>query len=228
MINFLKDCHSPEYFLYFHSVNENAEVHRGGAPLPIVFDKIVINHYQLKSKEEYLNKCRRGNAINFKSAGIYNEERFLASDHNEVFDDGILKYRAARAKVYQPPDNSNAKERVLGAVKDNLSRQTKDMETLLTCREMASYFQEKALEEAALVAVLKSLDKMSLSDAQLLIRELVKIMALPYPVVEELRAELFKRIPKIITEIRSRSHFKEFFELYHLQDLALALLKPKE
>lgn len=246
MINYLVDCHNPSYFLYFHAVNENAQLARGGMPLPILSDKIVINHYQLKSKEEYLNKCKRGNAINFKSALIYNEERFLASDHNEVFDDGILKYREERAKVYQPPDKSHSEEKLLSALERNLSPTLSantplefyagKMETFLTCRAVSSYLQTKLsddtqakfYEETSLKAILKSLAKMSLTDAQLLIRELPNLVNLPYSVAQEFRHELFERIPLIIAEVRSRCHLREFVELYYLEDFLLALVKPKE
>lgn len=244
MVDSIKDCHNPGYFLYFHAVNENSQLSRGGMPLPILAEKLVINHYQLKSKEEYLNRCIRGNAINFRSAGIYNEERFLASDHNEIFDDGILKYRAERAKIYRYPDKSNADERLLNALERNLSPALKadtppsfyegKMETFLTCLAVSSYLKKKLtyskaakfFEEMSLKAILKSFDKMSLPEAQFVIRELPSILRFSYPVVKDIRDDLLQRIPKIVDEIRIRGHFREFANLYYLQELLnLALCK---
>ena len=64
--------------------------------LPNIHDKIVINHYILKSREEFLRKVTRGDA--FFVTNDRTEKAFEAIDksHNEVFDDAIVKYRDAR------------------------------------------------------------------------------------------------------------------------------------
>ena len=71
------------------------------------------------------------------------------------------------------------------------------IETFLTCRAVAAYLQTKLpndvplkfFEEASLKATLRTLASGSLTfaDARLLIRELPKLLRLPYPVVNDLR-----------------------------------------
>jgi hypothetical protein len=80
------------------------------------------------------------------------------------------------------------------------------METFLTCRAVASYLKTKladdelakSYEEASLKAVLKSLDKMSVADAQLLMLELSNILSLPYPVIKEISIGIIQHITQIM------------------------------
>ncbi len=52
---------------------------------------IALNHYVVKSREEYERKIARGDA--FYASNPRNEENFRKFDLNDVFDDGIIKYR---------------------------------------------------------------------------------------------------------------------------------------
>ena len=180
--------HHPNYYKGVYAVNENRAVVSGPWSYPVSDDKIILNHYHTKSREEYRVKRERGRAA-VKDVGLaYTDQQFKDYDKNEEFDDGILKYREARAKVYQPLDNSHVEERLLSALGRNLSRQTNDIETLLTCRAVAEYLKQPTYEEAALKATLKALaNTPSEADAALFKQELPKILELPYPVVEELR-----------------------------------------
>ena len=63
-------------------------------------DKIVINHYHCKSREEYERKVQRGNAD--YPDNRYNMKNFSHDNYNDEFDDGILKYREARRSALIP------------------------------------------------------------------------------------------------------------------------------
>ena len=129
---------------------------------------------------------------------IYNMSFFEIRDRNDEFDDGILKYRDERAKNFKLPDKSGATKRLLDALMKNLSPMILPktppsfykgkLETFLTCRAVAEYLKQPTYEEAALKAILKSLQtRYSFADAGLLAGELPDLLKLPYPVVEELR-----------------------------------------
>jgi len=53
--------------------------------------KIQVNHYFTKSQEEFMTKRERGRA---DIGGRETLEEFKLKDVNDVFDDGIIKYRA--------------------------------------------------------------------------------------------------------------------------------------
>ena len=59
-----------------------------------VAEKICINHYHMKSREEYEKKTLRGDAD--AQHITYKAENFSHEKANDVFDDGIIKYRNAR------------------------------------------------------------------------------------------------------------------------------------
>ena len=81
---------SPHYAMYFtgiHTVDEYGNPVRPHCfKSPVTDNKIVINHYHTKSREEFLKR----RSIRGQS------QIFDLFDRNEVFDDGIIKYRDAR------------------------------------------------------------------------------------------------------------------------------------
>ncbi len=161
------------------------------------------------------------------------------NDRNDEFDDGILRYRAERAKTFQPPDKSRADERLFTALATNLSPTlvpttppqfyAGKMETFLTCRAVAAYLKTrltddapaKFFEEASLVAILRTIASggMSLADARLLIRELPDLLPLPYPVVNDLRGACLQIIPQMMNVMRVNWMWKDFTDLDYLQRL---------
>lgn len=233
-INFNQSPHQMVYYADGYVVDENASLSEGSIPLPITADKIVINHYYLKSREEFLAKVNRGSSA--RTVMVKKLEWVEQCDRNEEFDDGILKYREARAKVYQPPDNSHVDERLLSALAMNLEPHiSKDAplkfyankpETFLTCQAVASYLQTrfkdntvvKFFETASLTAITKSLDLMSLADAELLIREVPNFLS-SNPAAKELFNEIICRLPLIKEEFRLQGFMREFIALDYLQDL---------
>ena len=226
--------HFAFYFEGFHAVNENGNAVGGAFNNPVTTEKILINHYHTKSREEYAKKAQRGRSDT--ELNTYDIKSFDVNANSEEFDDGILKYRDERAKVYQPPDNSHLNERLLTALMTNLLPTLKPtepnfyagkMETFLTCRAVSSYLKTKLIddapakffEEASLVAVLKSVNGMSLADARLLLRELPNLLGLPYPVVKDLRGACLQIIPQLMGIMRLNSMWKDFVELDYLQDI---------
>lgn len=74
----------------------------------------------------------------------------------------------------------------------------------------------KFLEEASLVAILKSIAGMSLADARLLIRELPELLTLPYPVVKDLRGACLQIIPQMMNVMHLSGRWGDYFELDYI------------
>ena len=235
-INFLGSPHFPTYFEGSYSVNENGGVVPSYLNYPITTEKIVINHYHCKSREEY--RIRKSFFLSPGASFARFDKQFDAHDRNEEFDDGILRYRAARAKTYQPPNKSRANERLLNALMTNLSptllpTTSTDfyrgkMETFLTCRAVSSYLKTKLaddtpakfFEEASLKAILKSFfGGMSLADARLFLREMPELLSLPYPVVKDVRQATINLIPQLMNTFHLNNMWRDYVELEYLQRL---------
>ncbi len=170
----------------------------------------------------------------------YNMKAFDLYDRNEEFDDGILKYRDDRKKIYQPPDKSHAVERMFNALVKNLSPTLLPttppefyrgkMETFLTCRAVSSMLKSKLVddapakffEEASIKAIIKAFNGMSFADALLLIRELPDLLSLPYPAVKDLCAAVINIIPQLMNVMHLNNMWKDFVELDYLQRLLKA------
>ncbi len=179
--------HYPVYFDGAYSINESGGVVEKFSNKPVTADKIALHHYYLKSKEEAEKKFNVFSPCNGRDKREIKDRRMVTEDRNEEFDDSILAYRDARAKVYQPPDNSHVEERLLSALKRNLSTDSYagKLETFLTCRAVAEYLKQPTYEEAALKAIVNSLQRrFSFADAGLLVKELPEIWKSLYPVIE--------------------------------------------
>ena len=236
-INFVENPHYMNYFETFHSVDENGNRTKiKGHNCPVLANKIVINHYNTKSREECRQKLLRG-AADGNTIG-YANYKFEDNDRNEVFDDGILKYAVARTKGFRFPDTARTHERVLNALITNLlptlfTPPPKDFccgkfETFLTCRAVAEQLKTRFrdettanfFEESALKAALQALRiGVSLEDMSLFVAELPQLLALPYPAVDELRRAALELIEQLKTVWRLNVRWKDFVELDYLQDI---------
>ena len=237
--------HYAYYFEGFFAVNSEGGRVQTYYNNPPIVDKIVMNHYSVKSKEEYLTKIARGTADNKNN--IYNQQRFERDDHNEVFDDSILKYRDARQKLPLETDNAK-KQRLYTALLKNVSPTfgknpnkkifEGKMETFLTCLKVASYLRENLLnetvgkffEEVTLDAVNKTLKTaISPADLRLLIFELPNILKMNYPAVENIRQSCIKLIPKFMDKFRTpiAGDWQEFIKLQYLLEM-LKTFEPNE
>ena len=223
---FVTNPHCPRYFGDFVSVNEN------GAPVtednfPVTVEKIAVNHYYTKSREEFARKIWRGRTDIFFNA--YNMNLFDSYDRNEVFDDGILKYRAARAQNFSLPDDDEKLRRVAETLTRILSAYSAgenfSLETALTCRALSVYLYEKfpderwkICEEAALAAILNLSDGLTVADGYILVRELPQLLCRPYPVAKYLREISVQIVRQLMEFARTNERWQYYFELDYLMD----------
>ena len=213
---------------------------------------ISINHYVLKSFEEFVARKNLGSA----SCGRDNdevEERFKEKDanFNDVFDDSIVKYRDTRKNALIPADGDIIEtfaamkrinyDRLVEALSENLMMGFTDndtkiildspknrfeyfstlinffdtmpnlifvgrTETFLTSLALSTFLKETFLdeelgnlfEEFSLKGVLKSFDvEVSENEIQLLLKEMPKILVMPYPVVHEIRNVLIEKLVEV-------------------------------
>ena len=174
--------------------------------------------------------CENKNPYNMKSFDNY--------DRNEVFDDGILTYRAERAKTFQLPDKSLTDERLLNALTVNLSPTlfpntpkkffAGKLETFLTCRAVAEYLKPKlvddalakSFEEAALRAMLKTLSNgVNLTQVMLFLNELPKILNSSCSAVDELRVAALEMLDQLKSFMRLKVMWKDYVQLDYIRDI---------
>ena len=224
----IKETRNTHFMIYFeelHAVNENCvPLEPSVGYLPIVADKIAVNHYRCKSKEEFVEKLRRGSPTNYP----INDELFVHFDNNDEFDDGILKYLSARAENFPRESDEQRLARLTYTLKKNLSGTEISLEAALTCRALSSYLREnfpsdadiwKFSEAKSLDAILKSFGKATPAEAQLFIRELPNLLGLPYPAVNDLRGAAEQIIPLLRHLARMRQDDSGYMALDYLQDL---------
>jgi len=229
MISHIINPHFAFYFEGVFAVNENGSFVQNAFNEPVTADKIVVNHYFTKSHEEYLQKMNRGRSDILSKRS---EENFNSHDRNEVFDDGILNYRAARAENFSFESEADKLNRVTEALTDTLTAYADgakfSVETALTCRAVSSYLLEKfprdadvwqICEEASLDAILKSLHGMRLAEARLLIRELPKLLRLPYPAVNDLRGVSLQVISQVMDAMHLNNMWSGYVELDYIRDM---------
>ena len=196
---------NPHFAYYFDEklpVNSDAEaINFSYESKPIHADKIVINHYYIKSKEEYeKRKMPKGSSC---MDYTYVMKNFYDNDRNEVFDDGILKYRAARAENFSIESDADRIRRVENALIETLTQTSPfdasgeffngKLETFLTCRALAerlgTKIGNKMAEEYALVWIYMLFIKatvMTRADIQLFMKALPEILARPFSICKKL------------------------------------------
>lgn len=228
-IYFFGSAHCPIYFEGCHAVNEAGGRVESYCNEPVTAEKIALNHYNVKSREEFRRKLNKGRAD--KATNYFSAEWFDLYDRNEVFDDGILRYRLARAENFSLEDEAQRLVRVRTALTETLSAYADgrifDLETALTCRAASSYLRGKMpddarlkiYEEASVAAVLKSLGVLNFSDVRLLLSELPNLLSLPYPAAEELCAASIQIISRTMDFMRENEFWKDFAELNDLRRL---------
>ena len=221
-MDYFFNAHFAVYFNGFKSVNAAGMEFAGAGIYPVVADKIVVNHYYTKSREEYAKtKMSRGWACSNENP--YSSNQFEIYDRNEVFDDGILTYRAARAQNFSLPSDDERLKRVTETLTRILSDYSAgkkfSLETALTCRALSNYLGLKMHEEAALAAILNSLDEFAFFEANMLIRDLPNMLRLPYPIVKYLREVAIQVIQQLKTAARLNLNWQYYVELDYLQEL---------
>ena len=156
-------------------------------------------------------------------------EWFDMYDRNEVFDDGILKYRSAREENFSLEGKRERIDRVIEALIEILSSDAKlSLETALTCRALSTYLRKnfpndveyfRICEKNSLAAILKSLEGLTLADAQLFISDLPNLLHLPYPAVEEIYHAAEEILSQLMYNAKVRADWRNYVELDFLQEL---------
>ncbi len=234
-INFIGNPHFAVYFEGGYTLDEVGKVVNGPFNEPVTAEKIVVNHYHCKSWEEYQIKNRRGYAPVLITEEHYTKELFDDLDGNEVFDDGILKYRAARAESFSLEFDAEKFERLEKALLETLKKYAtgemieNKLETALTCRALSTYLREKFpsninywqnFEKASLAAILQSLENYtSIAEMRLLIAELPNLLTLPYYEVQKLRGACLNIIPQMMNFMLYYNNWFYYVELDYIYRL---------
>ena len=234
-INFFTSAHFPIYFAGYHSVNERGGRVENYCNEPVTAEKITLNHYNVKSREEFNGKLTKGRAG--KASKYLDSSWFDMYDRNEIFDDGIIRYRNSRAENFFVESDADKFQRIFSALTKNLSAYASgagaDLETALTCRAAVENLRGKfpdderlkIFSEAAQAAVIKSLDGLNFSDAQLFLSELPNLLAVKSPVTDELRAAAIQVIGQMMNFMRENEFWKDFADLDFLRRLIKILGK---
>ena len=201
LIKYRINPHFSLYFLGKAAINPNGEYLTWAYySKPILTDKIVINHYYTKSREEYeKKKLPRGSCcmdVDYKSI-------FDNFDRNEVFDDGILKYRDTCEKNFSFENDFDRIQRVEKALFETLTQAplsappkffNDKLETFLTCRAVAeklgTRIADLSAEEFALAWIYTTWTKsdvISFAEAQQLLRALPEILERPFPICKRIK-----------------------------------------
>lgn len=81
--------HAANYLRNYHAVDENGKKVEWALNSQVSVNKIRINHYYSKSKEEFIKKRARGSG---ESLSMRHLSEFDEHDKNDVFDDSLRKY----------------------------------------------------------------------------------------------------------------------------------------
>ena len=193
---------------------------------PIVSDKIVINKYFTKSKEEFQSKA--GDMAFFER-----------NDRNDEFDDDILKYQAVRIEKYsQPPPFEREKyfklleELLIPAVRQEDDEFFKGkLEMFLTCRSLAGVLKRNApkdnrgkfMEETALRLINRTHStEMTYAEIMMMINSLPPILSLPYPIADEIRQNCVSFVRQIMNDLHRNASWEEFVDFGNYLEMLLA------
>ena len=185
-IDYINDPHFIKYLWGYSRINEQGKIvtGRGNTPeeqgkniapwgnFPIMHDKIVINHYHVKSREEFYYRKSNGDAI-YENVQYDLQKRFeeVNKNSNDEFDDSILKYRENRIRTLIPQgggynvleslaaskqiDNHKLCAALLQNLAPIFSNESSKkffegkLETFLTCQKSAEYLRKNVLQEKA-------------------------------------------------------------------------------
>ena len=199
-------------------------------------EKIVLHHYAAKSFEEFSRKAGRGFADN-ANVKPYTKELFDSLDRNEIFDDGILKYRNARAQNFSLESDEQRRRRAENILVDTLTKCspfnappeffTGKLETFLTCRKLAEVFGtrigNRSAEEYALVWIYQSLvtrHPFNYAELQLLFNELPALLSRPFPLCRKiLRQVVEKFFPLIDDDLKRAQNWGGFYYMDYTRQL---------
>ena len=240
-IRYIVNPHFAYYFDGMFAVNSAGERVRYWGNEPILTDKIVVNHYLTKSKEEFQTKMAQGRkGIDAKTFDNVDMKVFEKNDRNDELDEDILTYRDLRAESYKPPIKFDGghyykllRETLLPVANPDTPQNFFEgkLETFLTCRALAGMLKRRfpndtpwqSLENAALYAINRTqVTRLSLADVMLMINSLPQILALPYPVVDTIRKNCLDFAKQIMNSLRNNSRWEAFVDMGNYIDLLTA------
>lgn len=237
---------NPHYAYYFDgkfAVNSSGGRVTHWGNRPVLTDKIVVNHYLTKSKEEYRAKIAHGRAgVDTPEyvAQLAKSESFERNDRNDEFDDDILTYRDMRKANFTPPKGFNHEqyyptlEKILSpaARKDTPEKFfVGKLETFLTCRNLAGILRRNfpndksgtQLEELALLAINRTHHtKMTFSEIMMMLNNLPQILVLPYPVVAKIHKNCMNFTQQLLTDYRRAARWEQFIDMSNYQEMLAA------
>jgi len=218
--------HFPFYFDGKFAVN-SAGVHVPYWGCEPVTDKIVINNYFTKSKEEFQSKSD-------------NAAVFEKNNRNDEFDDSILNYQGARIEIYnQPPPFEREQyyklleETLLPVIRSSESDENFQgkLETFMTCRALAGNLKQSApkdsrgkfMEEAALRVINRThATEMNYAEIMMMMSALPPILRLPYDIVNEIRQNCISFVRQIMDNLRQNSQWEEFVDMGNYLEMLMA------
>ena len=228
------------HFAYYYDGKFAANSDGGQVPYwgnePVLADKIVINHYLTKSREEF-------NAHSDDMTAFYKNNR------NDVRDDSILNYRAQRIANFTPPkrfereEYFHALERLLlPSVRPDTPSEFFEgkLETLLTCRVLAGILRRnfpkdgrgKFMEEASLRAINRTYStSLTLPETMLMLNALPQILTLPYPVVADIHKNCLDFVRQIIGDAHNKKRWERLVDMGNYLEMLSAfgvLMKEQE
>ena len=240
LVDYFCGPHYAVYFQEFKAINSNgAQTWRAGSS-PVAADKIVVNHYYTKSREEFFRKINRSDAcfpVNSRDA-----KRFMLLDRNEVFDDSILTYRDSRIQNFSLTDDAQRFQRAEKVLVDTLTQCSPfeapaeffvgKLETFLTCRRLAQHFgtriDNRSAEEYALVWLYQTLTRaetLTYAEVQMFLKALPEILSRPLPLAKKfLRLTQEVVIPSFCEMLKTIYDHRKYSELVELQKF-LRLIK---
>ena len=233
-VDYLWNPHFAIYFGPFRAVNENGDVVEKFLNEPITAQKIVVNHYYIKSAEEQALKIKRGRSdINT----THLQKIFDLYDRNEVFDDGALRYRAARAENFSMESDGQRINRAVSSLFQILIQPLPaedvenffngKLETFLTCRAVAEKFQIKIgvrpTEEIALDLIYKffgNVQSLKRFEVYLFKNMLPEILTRPFPAAKKILQAFSERtLPFAAEQCKLQFDIKTFVEYQRLRRL---------
>ena len=229
-VKFYPGPHNANYFADGKAIDENGWVCPDAGHEPITANRIAVNHYGIKSVEEYKRRIARGDAFFFDNPRSM--ERFREFDLNDEFDDSILKSQQRLQKRNLNAENETQRDvRLLNALMQTVSSVSGNvpeefyvgrLHEFLTLRAVLNrlgsrrLFDENEhalLENLLLKCVMRSLTAEGLKawQIELLFDELPGISKQPYPVVKEIkRAYREVIIPQMLLDCRCQTNWGEY------------------
>ena len=132
-IDYYSNPHHPQYYINVTGINENGNQVLEYQNTENTVDKIQINHYFTKSKEEFIQKMSRGRADCYLR---YSENTFLRYDMQETVED------LTALEIFQQPTIRREKivdeESTIRDLEFMLGESEHNFEQLLTCFHRAS------------------------------------------------------------------------------------------